>query len=266
MEEFEKFLTRKQLSEVTKKEYLLYYDKIQDVLIETGQILNQLTVDAFLDVYPHLVARATLKSYLEFKHRQDLIIAKVTGRSIKKEQITIPIADMEKIRMALYEHDERYGLIFDITDCCALRKQEVLGIKAEDIDISNGEDMFILIKHGKGNKERKVFVKNDVAVLIMHYIENHPMKLSNYLFESKVRAGFPMDKTNWNKAFTKACLKVTGKKYHPHQLRGGRATLWYDQGVDIASIQKRLGHTSISTTMLYIKPDERKELKKWSRE
>jgi hypothetical protein len=110
-DEFELFLTRKQLSDVTKKEYLLFYDKMQDVLKETGMILNQLTVDAFLDVYPHLVARASLKSYLEFMQRQDLIIAKRTGHAVKKEQITIPVQDMEKIRMALYEHDERYGLI-----------------------------------------------------------------------------------------------------------------------------------------------------------
>lgn len=265
-DEFEKFLTRKQLSEITKREYLLFYDKIQEIMIETGQPLNQLIVDAFLDVYPHLVARACLRNLLEMLRRNDLTILRKTGRTLKKEQITISREDREKLRMALYDHDERYGLIFDLTNVCALRRQEVLNIKAGDIDISNGESMFILIRMGKGNKERKVFVQNDIAVLVMHYLENHPMKLSNYLFESKVREGYPMDYTNWNKAFSKASQKVLGKKYHPHQLRGTRATEWYDQGVDITRIQQRLGHSDISTTMIYIKPDARKELERWSKE
>lgn len=264
-DEFELFLTRKQLSDQTKKQYLLFYDKFQEILIETGLIFNQLTINAFLDIYPHIVARAFLKNYLEFLQRADIVIAKLTGRKAKKEQITIPLEEMKRIREELYLHDERYGLIMDITDCCGLRKEEVLQIRAEDIDISNGESMFILI-HGKGSRERKVFVRDDVAISIIKYLEKHPMKLSNYLFESRVRGGFPMDKTNWNKAFTRACLKVTGKKYHPHQLRSTRATMWYDQGIDIARIQQRLGHSNISTTMIYIKPDERKELEKWSKE
>jgi integrase len=204
-------------------------------------------------------------NYREFMQRKDLTITKITGRTSRKEQVTISPDEMELIRLELYSHDERYGLIFDISETCALRRQEVLNIKAGDITLTDG-DMFIIITHGKGNKERKVFVKDDIALLILDYLKDNPMNLSDYLFESRIRKGYPMDKTNWNKAFTKACLKAVGKKFHPHQLRGTRATTWYDQGVDIAKIQQRLGHSDISTTMLYIKPDARQNLKEWSKE
>jgi integrase len=111
-----------------------------------------------------------------------------------------------------------------------------------------------------------VFVRDEIALLILDYLKDNPMTLSDYLFESRIRKGYPIDKTNWNKAFAKASLQATGKKFHPHQLRGTRATTWYDQGIDIARIQQRLGHSNISTTMLYIKPDARKELELWSQE
>jgi len=265
-DEFELFMLRKNLSPETQKIYLLYFDKIQEILIETGLPICQAVVDAYLDLYPRLMPRATLKNYLEFMKIRDLIITKRTGRPERKVQVTISPEEREKVRGELYSHDERYGLIFDLTDVCALRRQEVINIKAEDISIPKGEKMFILIRRGKGRKERKVFVREDIAILVMTYLQNHPMNLSDYLFESRIRKGYPMDKTNWNKAFLTATEKVLGKRYHPHQLRGTRATEWYDKGIDLVSIKQRLGHSDISTTMLYIRPDERKELEKWSNE
>jgi integrase len=266
-EEFELFLNRKGLAQYTKDKYLLSYYKIMEIMQEIKQDeIDQSILNAFLDLYPHIIARATMQNYLEFKGRRDLIISKRTGRPIRKEQITISKQDRESLRMALYEKLDMYGLIFDLTDSCALRRQEVLNIKAQDIDLTDGENMFIIIKRGKGNKERKVFVRDEIAILVMHYLENNPIKLSDYLFQSPVNIGYPIANSSWNKAFTQVCKNVLGHHYHPHQLRGTRATEWYDQGIDITRIQQRLGHNDISTTMLYIKPDQRKELERWSKE
>lgn len=265
-ERFELLLIRKRLSERTKKEYLWYYDKLQIILLETKLPFEQLTVDAFLDLNNNRVARAFLKSYFEFLHNKELEIVKPTGREEVKEQVTIPEKDMEKIREGLYEYEDRYGLIFDITETCALRRQEILNLKAQDIEIINDADMFLLIRKGKGKKERKVFVKDEVAEKVLKYLGEHHLKTEQFLFESKIVAGQPINSATWNKVFSAIAFAVTGKKYHPHQLRGTRATRWYEQGIDIARIQQRLGHSNISTTMLYIKPDARKEMERWSKE
>jgi integrase len=200
---FELFLNRKGLSGETKKKYLLSYDKITEILVGACQSIDQSVVNAFLDLYPHIIARATMKNYLEFIGNKDLAITKRTGSAIKKEHLTISSQERESLRMALYEQADRYGLIFDLTDACALRRQEVLNIKAGDLDISDGEKMFILIRMGKGNKQRKVFVREDVAILVVKYLESHPMKLDDYLFESTINKGFPMNKTTWSVAFSK---------------------------------------------------------------
>ena len=64
----------------------------------------------------------------------------------------------------------------------------------------------------------------------------------------------------------KVNAKHSHKHYFPHQLRMTKATEWFESGVDVTRIKTRLGHENISTTMLYIKPDEKKELELWSNE
>lgn len=264
-EQFESFLTRKILSDETKKLYLTFHNRMLELLNQTNMELSQGIIDSYLEVYPHIVARAYLKNYLEFLKRKDLEITKITGRPEKKEQITLTEQELKLIREELYNVNEKYGLMFDLTNNSALRRKEVLNIKAGDIKILDNEKMFIKIK-GKGKKERTVFVPNDVAILVLEYIFNKDLNNEDYLFESPINTGFPISKRFWNEVFSRASYKTTGKRFHPHQLRGTRATSWYDKGVDVPSIQIRLGHRDISTTMLYIKPNERKELEKWSNE
>lgn len=263
---FEAFLKRKMLSEVTINLYMLFLEKMAILLKETEMELNQTIVDAYLDAYPHAIGRAFLKNYLEFKNRRDLIIVKRTGRMPKKETITIPDNELPLIRDMLYSHGDRFGLVFDLTIACALRRQEVLGIKAGDIKIESEDKMFILIKKGKGNKERMVFVPKEIALLVVHYCFNEHLKPVDYLFRSKTNPEKNIDKTSWNRAFKIACLDAVGKDYHPHQLRHTRTTQWFNEGVDIVRIQQRLGHSNIATTRLYINPDNKKELERWSNE
>lgn len=266
-EGFLAFLNRKKLAFETIKKYLFYLDKLIYILNESGVGLEQRVIDYFQDIYPHRVARAFLFNYIEFKKRKhDLTLTKVTGRPIQKERETIPPHHLELIREKLYLHDERYGLIFDLSINCALRRQEVISIKAQDLLIEKEDSMFIIIRKAKGNKERKVFVPKDIAILVIHYCLNRKLTPDKYLFESKTTPNKALDLSRWNKVFSSASYDATGKKYHPHQLRYTRATQWFEKGVDIVRIKQRLGHADISTTNLYINPDELKELERWSQE
>ena len=267
-ESFKLFLTRKGLSEETKKLYILYHSKLQIILQGTDRDLDQEIVDAYLDLYPHIVARAFLKNYMEFRDMR-FKIQRITGRTAKKEVEVIPDVDLRKIREALYKGDERYGLIFDLSENCALRRQEAINIRAGDIsteEIDGKLSMFILLKKTKGNKERKVFVHEATAINLLEFMAKNNLMKSSYLFRSNANPERHIDKTQWNKAFKKASLDATGKKYHPHQLRHSRSLNWFNKGIDIVRIQQRLGHSSIATTRLYINPDKRKELEKWSKE
>jgi len=262
------FLARKGLSEETKKLYTLYYSKLRIIMQGTGQDLNQEIVDAYIDLYPHIVARAFLKNYLEYRDLH-FKIQKRTGRVASKEVETISDKELHDIRQKLYEKDERYGLIFDLSEGCALRRQEAINIRAGDVsteEIDGKLSMFILLKKTKGDKERKVFVHEETAVNLVKFMAGNNLTKASYLFRSNANHDRHIEKSQWNKAFSEASFLATGKRYHPHQLRHTRSLKWFDKGVDIVRIQQRLGHNSIATTRKYINPDKRKELEKWSKE
>lgn len=230
------------------------------------ETIDQDIVDAFIQLYNDSIGRAFMKNYLEMKKRRDLYITRPTGRKAKKVVQTIPEEDIEKIRTELYKRDERFGLIFDLSVNCALRRQEVMAIRVQDIKIEKNDKMFIRIVRGKGNKERWVYVPKEIAVLVLTFCIRDNLRNDSFLFRSKLEPEKNLGKKEWNKRFAIASYDATGKKYHPHQLRHTRATEWYKDGIDIFSIQKRLGHSDISTTMLYINPENIQELEKWSNE
>lgn len=257
--DFRLFLERKELSETTIKRYILLFKKIDYLVKEIGE-LDQNVVNGFLDIYNHGLARSFLKNYMDFLD-VTFKIPKITGKKPSKEIKPLSSRELFGIREKLYDHNERWGLVFDLTFSCALRRQEVINIKVGDIRVEN-DKMFILIKKGKGKKERFVFVERPVAELVLHYVFARNLQTDQYLFESPVKEGFPIDVTVWNKAFSKA----SQKKFHPHLLRHQRSLDWFNKGLDIVRIQQRLGHSTISTTRKYINPDAKQELRKWSEE
>jgi integrase len=263
---FELFLNRKSLSPTTIGLYILYHEKMVMLLNETETDLDQNIVDAFLDLYPNVVSRAFLKNYLEFLRRKDLDIVRKTGRKAKREVKIIPDEDLKLISLKLYEHDTRYGLILDLSLGCALRRQEVLKIKVEDIKTDFDKDTMSILIHGKGDRERTVIVPRDVAKIVATFVLYEKLTMDDYLFKSKAIEGNSISSSAWNKMFASVSYDTVGKKYHPHQLRHTQTTNWYEQGKDIVRIKQRLGHSSISTTMLYINPDNKKELDLWSKE
>ena len=51
-------------------------------------------------------------------------------------------------------------------------------------------------------------------------------------------------------------------KLHPHALRHWRTTDLWKKGVDVLSISKFLGHSDISTTMLYLRTLEEEDIQR----
>lgn len=267
--DFLSYLNRKGLSERSMEHYMGYYKRLMKIMELSEEDIDQDIVNSFLDLHPNNVARAFMKNYLDYRDMNQLRIQKITGRKEKKEVEQIPDSHIQLIRKAMYQKGNMYGILFDITEACALRRTEALFIKTSDITVENikGKDcMFILLKKTKGNKQRKVFVPNTIAIRVIKYIGIKNLNVGDYLFASPKFLDRPIDDSQWNELFHRLSLKTTGIAYHPHQLRHHRSLKWHEAGIDITRIQHRLGHSSISTTALYINPDKRKELERWSQE
>ena len=93
--------------------------------------------------------------------------------------------------------------------------------------------------------------------MINEYIKKNP-QLTGLLF--------PFCYTLWHEAFKEAVKETQDYNFTLHDLRRARATQWMKEGVSMFRIKNRLGHSDISSTVLYINPDEEKELELWENE
>lgn len=129
-----------------------------------------------------------------------------------------------------------------------LRVSELIGLRVDDLD---GERMQIRVRQGKGNKDRLVPFPEQLRTLLREYYRAE--RPNTWLFENRVKNGSPSTKSVskiWKDAKDRSGVKVTGGI---HTLRHCFATHLLESGLDIRTLQVLLGHTSIMTTVRYLK-------------
>lgn len=126
-----------------------------------------------------------------------------------------------------------------------LRVSELVALQLRDID---SERMLVIIKNGKGNKDRIVMLSEKLLALLRNYAKEY--KPETFLFEGQ--GGNRYSVSSIRKIFLKAKEKANVKKHATiHTLRHSFATHLLENGTDIRIIQKLLGHKSINTTLIY---------------
>ena len=133
---------------------------------------------------------------------------------------------------------------------CGLRVNEALSIKFKDIPKNTSKDYIKII--GKGNKERIVPLINYVMKKINEYISSYPFNWNdeNYLFLGKNKK--KLNSAVFQRDFRKVRKKLgLNEKFTPHALRHSFATHMLENGADVRTIQKLLGHRSLKSTQIY---------------
>ena len=129
-----------------------------------------------------------------------------------------------------------------------LRLSELVSLKPEHIE--SGRKL-IRVEKGKGNKDRYTLLSDKLLKeLKIYWKRYHPKE---YLFYPTGNPLKPLGKNMAYKVFIKAKKKAgltVGKGIH--SLRHSFATHLLEDGVDLYSIKTFLGHSSISTTMIYV--------------
>ncbi len=146
--------------------------------------------------------------------------------------------------------DYRNKAMLELLYSTGLRISEAVNLTTRDIDFEN----CIIRCIGKGSKERIVPI-NDYAIhFLREYYDKRSLllkrKLCDYVFlnnhgERLTRQGFNKILNNILKS------KSINKKVTPHILRHSFATHMLNGGANLRSIQLLLGHSDISTTMIY---------------
>ena len=145
---------------------------------------------------------------------------------------------------------QRNLLLLEMLYATGVRVGELINIKVSDID--RGSKSILIL--GKGNKERYVTYGDYCEEALNLYLGDGYTKLnlcnSDYLFLNKNGECLTERGVRY---ILEQIIKKTGlnKNISPHMIRHSFATHLLNEGCDLLTVQKLLGHESIKATQIY---------------
>jgi site-specific recombinase XerD len=130
-----------------------------------------------------------------------------------------------------------------------LRVSEVVALRPGDIDQERG---VIRVEQGKGRKDRYTPLAERLVSEIERYYRVYG-RPQHWVFPQRSDASKHLDVSLAQKLYTTAKRRAgVTKAGGIHSLRHGFATHALEAGVDLPTLGRMLGHTSVNTTMRYL--------------
>lgn len=237
-------------------------DRVMDFLVSMGEISPK-TYNQRLSALKTFVRYAMLE-YPIFILAGQRILAIPSKRSAEKEIIYLEKDAMKALLSTPDQKNPRgrrdLAIMVLLYDTGA-RVQELINLKVKNIRLMKPETVTL---NGKGRKMRTVPIMPETAKILERYMLDRgfleQLACSDlYLFNSTNRAQFTrpgISKILKRHFYTarQANLSVQfPNDIHPHALRASKAIHLLESGVNIIAIRDFLGHTSVSTTQVYLR-------------
>lgn len=271
------------------KKYILFHGKRHPSILgthELSQFLSFLAMD-------RNVAASTQNQALNaivflYKHVLNIPLGDFSQfeRAKRPQNLPTVLTVNEVQRLIAYLTGENL-IISSILYGSGLRLIECLRLRVQDIDF---EQSVIVVRDGKGAKDRRTMLPNHVKQLLTCQIDRvktiHEQDIEKgfgevflpyalgrkypnaakdirwqYVFPSSTLSNDPrsnrmgrhhLDESVIRKAVKQAATKAgIMKRVSPHVLRHSFATHLIEAGYDIRTVQELLGHKDVSTTMIY---------------
>jgi site-specific recombinase XerD len=257
IDQYRRFLKRRNYSPHTIKSYM--------------NILSHFT--AWLTVPLHETTRSDIGGYIDHLMRRKLTPKTVTchlqtirlffdflidegmkmTNPITRISIRLPkplprhLKDRDVERFLSVITDRRDKAMFMVMLRCGLRVEEVSRLTMGALELKRNR---LFVAHGKGDKDRIVYISKDAKSAIEAYLAIRPKAKGLFLVEKGPRTGTPISVRGIQKRI-EYYARVSGIDVSCHSLRHTFATELLNADADISTIQDLLGHTHITTTQRY---------------
>ena len=207
----------------------------------------------------HLIA---LRGFLKFCAKRDipaLTADKIELARAKRKQVTFLNEDELERLFAQPDISKLTGLrdkaILELLFSSGLRVSELVGLDREHINLKRREFMV----RGKGQKDRPIFISDEAADCLQHYIDKRDDNTRPLFVRYSGRKAVDLS-GNFHRLTARSVQRLVAryallagitKHVSPHTLRHSFATDLLMNGADLRSVQAMLGHSNISTTQIY---------------
>jgi site-specific recombinase XerD len=228
------------VEEATNKTMQAYIDYLQDKKLAPKSINTYL--DSVRGFYHYLRYEEEIPINNPMKKGYGLRLSKPLPKYLRDEEVAILFKAMETRRdYAMFKLMLRTGL----------RVGELADLSFRAIDVMRRR---ILVKGGKGSKDRIVYISDDALRALGQYLKVRPCSKSRKLFlvERGGYRGKPISVRGIQKRI-EYYAKKTGVDVSCHRLRHTMATQLLNADAALVTIQDLLGHTRLKTTQRYCK-------------
>lgn len=164
-------------------------------------------------------------------------------KKFKEPNFKFRVLTLEEMKALIDVAENHLKPIVIIALNTGMRRGEILGLKWENINLSKRS---IHVEDSKAGRARDIPMNS----LVIEALSTIPQD-SEYIFFNPM-TGRPIQDVK--KAFKTACENAKIKDLRFHDLRHSAATRMVEAGVDLVTVSKILGHSSIQMTMRYAHP------------
>lgn len=221
-------------------------------VLDYKSYLKNIKKDSARTINTKIAALVKFNEFLvEEDIQSDIVLSKKDNIKLQTQGASptdITKIDVESFRQnVLEEGSKRDYAIITLLAYTGLRISEALNLKIEDINLVSKE---IVVKSGKGDKQRIVYMNDKIINAIKTYL-HEKNSASSFLFES--RQSDKLNRTRVNQIFNKFSDKIT-----PHKLRHFWCTHALESGYSVHEVANQAGHSNIHTTLIYTNPSKEK--------
>ncbi len=250
--------------------FLQRKDKVNERCVKWSDVARQTLMNYTLTLQEQGYASSTIarkvaacKSLIKYLVASGVLSGLPTGEigATPAKKVSPHILDKGEIGQLLRQTEDgttpevkRDRAMISLLYATGMRVSEMTALDIDDVDINQRAEPCVQCR-GSKNKKRRISFDSQVARILTDYTEEaRPQLLRdsgeqalflNRLGRRLTRQGF------WQILKGHAKAAKIEKKVTPHTLRHSNAVHMLQQGMDIQTLQQRLGHTNMSTTQVY---------------